>query len=284
MIASFYSHLPPEEQRAASNIALQAADAISDRHYRYELLEGLIPVLPTEQLDDAAALIPDSEEQHVLGRENVLVALALRRAECGQLAEAITAASRCSYAYAICRAYTRISTHFPPSEAAALLDRAETSADKSRGTRIELLAEIARHRAEPHRSRLIYKALALARGIDKGFVSSAEEEKARAFSYIASLVDGERRSAVIMEAWQHAPKSGASSGIGVLESLAPFIAELEPRQTALRWRADLERASRERGLVLDELRGLAPLVARLGGENGAFAVIKAVYQIAKWWP
>jgi hypothetical protein len=221
-----------------------------------------------------------------MDREDVLVALSVRHAECGQLREAIAAASLCSYAYARCRAYTRMSKHFAPAEADRLLDRAETSADKeSAGTRVELLADIARLRPEPHRSRLIGKALALARGIDKGVLAtSAEDYRARALCDVIPLLDGEQRTNAIMEAWQNAAKSGAFSGISTLEALAPFIAELEPAHTSLPWRADLEMAARERHHVLDELRALAPVVARLGGEAGASAVIDAVHRTARWWP
>lgn len=87
-----------------------------------------------------------------------------------------------------------------------------------------------------------------------------------------------------MEAWENAPKSGAFSGTRIIESLAPLIAELDPRQTSSRWCADLERASRDRRLLLNELRALAPLVARLGGQDGILSVVTAVDEIAKWWP
>ncbi|MGA7412571.1 MAG: NB-ARC domain-containing protein [Bryobacteraceae bacterium] len=285
-IAFLYPHLPAEDREAAIKVALQAAEALDNRHYRYELLEDLLPVLPGERLEAAAALIPKEEEQHVMERENVLVALSVRHAECGQLREAIAAASRCSYACAHCQAYTRMSKHFAPAEADRLLDRAETSADKeSAGTRVELLADIARLRPEPHRSRLIGKALALARGIDKGLgATSAEDCRARALCRILPLLEGHQRTNATMEAWRNAAKSGAFSGISTLEALAPFIAELEPAQTALRWRADLEEATQERRHVLDELRALAVVVARLSGEAGASAVIDAVHRSARWWP
>lgn len=285
-IASLYPHLPAEDREAATKYALQAAEAIGNRHYRYELLEHLLPVLPSETLQDAAALIPDEEKQHVMAREDVLVALSVRHAECGQLREAIAAASRCSYAYSRCRAFTRMSKHFAPAEADRLLEFAETLADKeSAGTRVELLAEIARLRYEPHRPRLIGKALALAHGINNGLLgTSAEEARARALCDVIPLLDDEQRTTVVMEAWQNAAKSGAFSGISTLEALAPLIAELEPTRTALRWRADLEIAARKRRHVLDELRALAPVVARLGGEAGAFAVIEAVHRTARWWP
>ena len=178
----------------------------------------------------------------------------------------------------------KVSAHFPQPEAIKLLEQTETAADKESGAgRVELLVDVARHRAEPHRSRLVEKAPTLAREVEKPFLGSVEGEKARALSYVAPLVDPERRPAVVMEAWQNAPKSGAFSGTGIMESLAPLIAELDPRQTSSQWRAGPERASRERRLVLDELRALAPLVARLGGRDGVLSVIEAADEVAKWW-
>jgi hypothetical protein len=285
-IAFLSRHLPAEERQAAIKIALQAADAMGNHHDRYELLEDLLPVLPGETLEQAAAFIPAEATQHVMDREDLLAALAARHAECGQMREAIAAASRCSYTYARCRAYTRMSRHVQPAEAGMLLERAETSADKeSARTRVELLADIARLRPEPDRSRLIGKALALARRIEKDLgAASAEEERARALCAIIPLLDGEQRAAAITEAWQNAAKSGAFVGIDTLEALAPFIAELAPAGTALRWRADLEMAARARHHVLDEVRALAPVVARLGGEAGVAAVIDAVDRAARWWP
>jgi hypothetical protein len=87
-----------------------------------------------------------------------------------------------------------------------------------------------------------------------------------------------------MQAWQSAPKGGAFQGVGILESLAPLLTELDSALTSSRWRADLERASRERRSALEELQALAPLLARLGGGEGVLATAQAVEEIGKWWP
>ncbi len=279
-------HVPSDQHDNACMIGLEAARIFKRGHDRYELLERLIPALRCDLLANASELIKDDEDDDIMERDAALVSLALRRGECRELAQAVDTMKRMAYADARCRACVALSTleHCPDELKATLLERAEEFADcESSYTRVQLLAEIARKRAEPHKSRLVEKALILARTIEEGSFYSSEEAKAWALTSVAPLLDEKRRPDVVLETWRYAAHRGFS-GTDRLEAIAPLIAELEPDRIAPQWRDLLDRSSGERQAVLEEMEVLSPVIARLGDQDGVLAVVQAVEQMAKWWP
>ena len=280
-------HLPDDQYDRTCEVGLEAARTLERYHDRYVLLEKLIPSLPCHRLSAASELIKDDEDEATMERDAALVALARRRGECRELQQAIDTLKRMAYADAGSRACVALSSldSVPEPLRTTLLERAEEFADvESSYTRVQLLAEIARRRAEPHKTRLVEKALALARGLDESSsYISTEEAKARALTSIAPLLDVKRRSDVVLETWRYAARRGLS-GTQPLEALVPLIAELEPGRIAPQWREQLDLSSARRNIVLEELEVLAPVIARLGAKDAVLAVIQAVENVASWWP
>ena len=277
--------LPDEERANACQMGLLAADVLRRRD-RYGLLEALIPALPREQLDRASALIPDDEEDARMERDGALVSLAVRRGECHDLATAIDTLDRMTFAFARCRACVGLSAlaGMPAAITSRLLELAETCADKESGeTRVELLAAVARQHTEAQRARLIDKALALARVVERTSFSSAESAQARALTSLVPLLEGSRQADLVIEAWDRAVDSGMDR-VSRLEAIAPWVAALAPERIATRWRSQLERASSERHAVLRELELMAPVVAGLGGDAGVLGAIESIATTARWWP
>ncbi|HEX8107854.1 MAG TPA: hypothetical protein VF516_08985, partial [Kofleriaceae bacterium] len=287
-IAPLARRLPEDEREAACELGLQAAEVLRLPD-RYRLLEALIPAIPCERLDAASALISDDDHNALMERDGALVALAVRRGDCGDLPTAISILDRMTYVDARCRACVQWCgrTGLPEEIRFRFLEWAETFADgESNYMRVELLAEVARQHTEPHRSRLLEKALALARAIkksSKSFVVSANVDTALALASLAPLVDASRQADIMLEAWDRAADAGTERARG-LEAVAPLVATLGPDRIAARWRNQLERVLGERRDVLAELEVMAPVIERLGGEDGVLGVIAAIETTARWWP
>jgi hypothetical protein len=70
-----------------------------------------------------------------------------------------------------------------------------------------------------------------------------------------------------------------------LRLLLPHLQALAPASLHVLWRDALRVfASRERKELFSDLRALAPVLSRLGGQEGVNTALDAIQQVRRWWP
>jgi len=302
------------EREGVLREALAAAREVGNEYDRVEALVGLAPRLPEELLWEALAVAREVGDEH--DRVRALVGLAPRLPE-ELLWEALAAAREIEWEPYRAEALAGLTPYLPEEllwEALAATRKIEDADDRARA-----LAGLAPHLPETERSRAIIETAAARREIEAelelhqsyGTYNSGQPYTLE--DLLRALVDVDRAKAddetitvqsvnrLLYELQQLV--SGAPELLGqiipTVGKLVSYRTEVwhtispawtvwgrQDRQAAYRvWVEalhDLTTSTRPK-LCLD-LGRLAPVIAKLGGEEAITETFRAIQDVCRWWP
>lgn len=276
-----------DEQRKWFRAGIQAVQVLAGDHKSYTLARDMLPYLPCDLTDEMDSAI-QRKTQFELELSQATAVLAVRLADCGRLKQALETWVRIPYSDIGLEAVIKIASKADPKIRDRLLEEAEAKAvEELPSTACRLLASLAQVVAPSDRARIVEKAVEIAEAIEdteRFSLLSTEELRAEALLSTAPLLDEPRRTSFLLQGWRNAPKGSSSSGMTLLQELAPHLASLPPDTVIGPWLHDLEAASRSRSAVLREVTALAILLDQWGGEQAMDGIAAAVNDAARWWP
>ena len=279
-------HLPP----SLLFEALTAARDMQDSYCRAKILAALIPHLPTKLKEEALQEAWAAAQRTVRSRNRVDILILLI-------------------------------PYLPPAGRAAVLKESLATAREigDKRDRVETLSRLSPHLPERLRGRVLKEALATARKINResckehaltklvpflaesSYTQEAltvareirhEGYRVEALSGLVPYLPQADRTVVLEEALEAAQKLRVTTTwpfdsplATALASLAPYLAELPLTTLYSFWRETLHILTTcTRSDLLSNLRALAPVIVKLGGEEAIAKTFHAIKDVSRWWP
>jgi hypothetical protein len=304
-------HLPVELRIGVLTEALFTARSIADEGDRSRALTELAPHLPAELMADALSTARNITNEDI--RSNALTELVTHlpaelRAEV--LIEALSAARSIAKEEARSRALNGLVLYLPAELMAEALSTARSIAEES--NRSSALVELVSRLPTELRSEVLTEALSAARNV------ANEDARSEALTGLAPHLPVELRAEVVTEALSYA-RSIESKGSRsyVLHRLAPYldidqlsvllgheilemgeffglaeiiqhwqkiakVRSMDEYQMIVLLVQKISSISRQQ--LLWAVEDLAPLLLRLGGQNGVNETARAILDAGRWWP